>query len=137
MHNICGSKPQIPEGMLNPSVPLTAEFFANPRCPPSALVAASTLDPVAVSGEDRSENSPSTAGGEAVLPTDQEEAVLSMGQEEAVLPLDLLTEYNLSFVFVEARLFLFAASNNLLPVLALVILNVLVLGYPDLYSFFV
>ena len=23
-HNICGSKPQIPEGMLNPSVPLTA-----------------------------------------------------------------------------------------------------------------
>ena len=32
-HNICGSKPQIPDGMLDPSVPLTPEFFANPRCP--------------------------------------------------------------------------------------------------------
>ena len=32
-HNICGSKPEIPEGMPNPSVPLTADFFANPRCP--------------------------------------------------------------------------------------------------------
>ena len=30
-HNICGSKPQIPNGMPNPSVLLTAEFFANPR----------------------------------------------------------------------------------------------------------
>ena len=83
MHNICGSKPQILEGMSNPSVPLTAEFFTNPRCPPSASTAASTLDPVAVSGEDRSENSPSAAGEEAVLPTDQ---------EEAVLPSDLPTE---------------------------------------------
>ena len=32
-HNICGSKPQILDGMSNPSVPLTLEFFANPRCP--------------------------------------------------------------------------------------------------------
>ena len=32
-HNICGRKPQIPDGMPNPSVPLTVEFFANPRCP--------------------------------------------------------------------------------------------------------
>ena len=32
-HNICGSKPEIPEGMPNPSVPLTVDFFANPRCP--------------------------------------------------------------------------------------------------------
>ena len=29
MHNICGSKPQIPDGLPNPSVPLTQEFFAN------------------------------------------------------------------------------------------------------------
>ena len=92
MHNICGSKPQIPKGMSNPSVPLTANFFSNPRCPPSASAAASTLDPVAVSGEDRSENSPSAAGGEVVLPTDQEEVVLPMGQKEAVLLLDLPTE---------------------------------------------
>ena len=27
MHNKCGSKPQIPDGIPNPSVPLTAEFF--------------------------------------------------------------------------------------------------------------
>ena len=32
-HNICGSKPQNPNGMLNLSVPLTPKFFANPRCP--------------------------------------------------------------------------------------------------------
>ena len=30
-HNICGSKPQILDGMVDPSVPLTPEFFANPR----------------------------------------------------------------------------------------------------------
>ena len=39
-HNICGSKPQIPDIMPNPSVPLTAEFFANPRCPPGVSAAA-------------------------------------------------------------------------------------------------
>ena len=33
-HNICGSKPQILDGMPDPSVPLTPEFFTNPRCPP-------------------------------------------------------------------------------------------------------
>ena len=45
-HNICGSKPEIPDGMPNPSVPLTAEFFSNPRCPSGASAAASSLDPV-------------------------------------------------------------------------------------------
>ena len=69
-HNICGSKPEIPEGMPNPSVPLTVDFFANPRCPPSASVAASALDPVVVSEGDRSVNSPSAAGVEVVLPTE-------------------------------------------------------------------
>ena len=52
-HNICGSKPPILDGMPNPSVPLTTEFFANPRCPSSASAVASALDPIAVSGEDR------------------------------------------------------------------------------------
>ena len=33
-HDILGRKPRIPEGMPNPSVPLTADFFANPHCPP-------------------------------------------------------------------------------------------------------
>ena len=69
-HNICGSKPQIPEGMLNPSVPLKVEFFANPRCPPGSSAAASDLAPIDASGEERSENSPVMAGEEAVLPTD-------------------------------------------------------------------
>ena len=76
-HNIRGSKPEIPNGIPNPSVPLTADFFAYPRCPPGASAAASSsLDPVVVSGEDCSANSPSAAGEEAVLPTDQEEAIL-------------------------------------------------------------
>ena len=56
-HNICRSKPKIPEGMLNPSVPLTADFFANPRYPLGALAATSSLDPVVASYEDRSTNS--------------------------------------------------------------------------------
>ena len=56
--------------MLNPSVPLTAEFFANPRCPPGASAAAPALDLVAVIGEEYLENSPFAAGEEAVLPTD-------------------------------------------------------------------
>ena len=67
-HNICGSKPQIPDGMPDPSIPLTPEFFANPRCPPSTSAAAPALDPVAVSREDRSENSPAEAGDETTLP---------------------------------------------------------------------
>ena len=76
VHDIRGSKPEIPDGMPNPSVMLTAHFFANPRCPPGASAAASSLDPVVVSGEDRLKNSPSVAGEEAVLP------------KEAVLPTD-------------------------------------------------
>ena len=69
-HNICGSKTQIPDGMPNPSVPLTAEFFANPCCPPGASATASALAHVAVSEEERSKNSPVTAREEAVLPAD-------------------------------------------------------------------
>ena len=69
-HNICGSKPQIPDGMPNPSILLTTKFFANPRCPPGASAAASTLAPIAVSREERSENSPVAAREEAILPID-------------------------------------------------------------------
>ena len=53
-HNICRSKPEIPDGMPNPLVLLTTDFFANPSCPPSASMATSVLDPIAVNGEDRS-----------------------------------------------------------------------------------
>ena len=66
-HNICGSKPQIPDGMPDPSIPLTPEFFANPRCPPGTSTTSPALDPVVVSREDRSENSPATAGEETTL----------------------------------------------------------------------
>ena len=66
-HNICGSKPQIPDGMPDPSVSLTPEFFVSPRCPPSVLSAAPSFDPVGVNREDRSERSPTTAGEEAIL----------------------------------------------------------------------
>ena len=69
MHNICGSKPQIPDRMSSPSITLTTEFFANPWCPLGALAAASALAPITVSREESSENSPVAAEEEAVLPT--------------------------------------------------------------------
>ena len=69
-HNICGSKPQIPDGMSNPSVPLTPEFFANPRCPPSTSSAAPAPDPAAVSRDECLGNSPTAAGEEETLPMD-------------------------------------------------------------------
>ena len=67
-HNICGSKPQIPDGMPNPSVPLTLEFFTNPRCPLSISSAAPALDPAVGSEEEHPETSPTVAGEEANLP---------------------------------------------------------------------
>ena len=66
-HNIYGSKPQIPDGMPDPSVPLTLEFFANPRCPPSVSSIAPTLDLVVVSRKDRSESIPTASREEAIL----------------------------------------------------------------------
>ena len=56
--------------MSDPSVLLTPEFFANPRCPLGTSAAAPTLDPVAISREDRSENSSIVAGEERTLPMD-------------------------------------------------------------------
>ena len=67
-HNICGSKPQIPDGIPDPLVPLTPEFYANPRCPPSISSAAPVPDPVAASKEECPENSSTAAGEEATLP---------------------------------------------------------------------
>ena len=73
VHNICGSKTEIPDGMPNPSVLLTADFFSNPRCPPGASAATSSLDPAIISEGDRSVNSPSAAGVEVVIPMEQDE----------------------------------------------------------------
>ena len=44
-HNICGSEPMIPDGMLDTSKPLPPEFFINPQCPPSAAPWVHTIDP--------------------------------------------------------------------------------------------
>ena len=66
-HNICGSKPQIPDGMSDPSVSQTPEFFANPHCPPSISSAALTPDPAAVSMEQCPKNIPTTIREEATL----------------------------------------------------------------------
>ena len=46
-HNICGSKPKIPDGMPGTSEPLTLEFFVNPRCPPVAVPVRATVAPKA------------------------------------------------------------------------------------------
>ena len=67
-YNICWSKPQTPDGMSDPSVPLTSEFFANPRCPLRISSAAPAPDPAAVSKEQCPKNSPTAAGEEATLP---------------------------------------------------------------------
>ena len=53
--------------MLDPSVRLTPEFFANPRCPPSTPSTVPALNPAAVSREERPENSPTAIGEEATL----------------------------------------------------------------------
>ena len=67
-HNICGSKPHFSDGMSDPSVPLTPEFFANPHYIPSISSTAPTPDLAAVSKEQCSKNSSTAFGDEATLP---------------------------------------------------------------------
>ena len=62
-HNICGGKPQILDGMSDPSVPLTLKFFANPRCPPSISSAAPAPDPAVVSKEQYPKNNSTATRG--------------------------------------------------------------------------
>ena len=50
-HDICGSKPKIPPGMLDTSTPLTPKFFVNPRCSPGSSFALSTAEPVETAEE--------------------------------------------------------------------------------------
>ena len=66
-HNICENKPQVPDGMPDPLVPLTPEFFANPRFPINTSSIAPALDPSVVSREERPENSLTAAGDEETL----------------------------------------------------------------------
>ena len=44
-HNICGSKPGIPDGMPDTSKPLPPEFFVNPRCPLGAVLVEAVVAP--------------------------------------------------------------------------------------------
>ena len=46
-HNICGSKPRIPDGMLGTSQPLSPEFFINPQFPPDAILGEVVVAPEA------------------------------------------------------------------------------------------
>ena len=82
-HNICESKPQIPDGMLDPSVPLTPEFFANSRCPPSISSTAPVLDPAVVSKEQCLKNIPTVVGEETTLPIGPPASSVG-GVEEAI-----------------------------------------------------
>ena len=44
-HNICGSQPMVPDGMLDTSKPLSLEFFINPRCLSGTIpIEAATVD---------------------------------------------------------------------------------------------
>ena len=56
--------------MLDPSIPLTSEFFANPRCPPSTSFSAPAPDPIVVGREEHPGNSPTLAREEATLSMD-------------------------------------------------------------------
>ena len=70
-HNICGSQPEDPNGMLDTSKLLSPEFFINPRCPSGAVpaeVASIDVRP----GE--AMNAPAREAPAAVLETDNSEA---------------------------------------------------------------
>ena len=41
-HNICGSQPEVLDGMPNSSSPLPPDFFANPKCSPIPTVTEAT-----------------------------------------------------------------------------------------------
>ena len=48
-HNICGSQPVVPDGMLDTSKPLSLEFFINPRFPSGAVPTEATTSDVRLS----------------------------------------------------------------------------------------
>ena len=45
-HNICGSQPEVPDGMPDSSDPLPPKYFANPRCPLVLVVTEATTTEV-------------------------------------------------------------------------------------------
>ena len=69
--------------MPNPSVPLTAKFFANPRCPSNTSAVAYAPGSIVVIEEDRSA---------IIIPTTREDTILSTNGEESVLLINPPTE---------------------------------------------
>ena len=69
--------------MPNPSVPLTAKFFANSRCPSNTSAAASAPGSIVVIKEDRST---------IIIPTTGEDTILSTNGEKSVLLINPPTE---------------------------------------------
>ena len=68
-HNICGSESLIPVGMPDTSIPLTPEFFVNPRCPLSSSSVFPDAEPVKTIGEDLLAKSlPAVGDGVDILP---------------------------------------------------------------------
>ena len=68
-HDIRGSKPMIPIGMLDASTALTPDFFSNPRCPPGSSSALPAADPVEIIGEDLPAEDPPIVEGGVDIPT--------------------------------------------------------------------
>ena len=74
-HNICGSYPEVPYGMLDTSKLLSPEFFINPRCPPGVVATE------AVPTDVHSDEVTNALEREALI------AVLEMGNSKAGEPL--------------------------------------------------
>ena len=70
-HNICGSQPEVPDGMLDTSKLLSPEFFINLRCP-SGVVLAEAGSINVRSGEVT--NAPEREAHAAILEMDNSEA---------------------------------------------------------------
>ena len=70
-HNICGSQPEVPDGMPGTSKSLSKEFFINPRCPPGTTLA-EVVSIFVHSGE--ATNAPERKALAAVLESDDSEA---------------------------------------------------------------
>ena len=56
-HNICGSKPRIPNRMSGTSQPLSPEFFINPRCPLDVVLVGAAVAPKAGISEEAKHSS--------------------------------------------------------------------------------
>ena len=68
--NICGSQPEVPNGMSDTSKLLSPEFFINPRCPPGAVPTEATPIDVRPGG---GTNAPERVALAAVPETDNSE----------------------------------------------------------------